>query len=251
MGSSFAAGPRIRRRVAGSPRAAWRSDHNYAHLVAGQLGLELTDVTFSGATTADLLRPNELGFPAQLDALDAATRLVTITCGGNDLGYIPYLVAASIRPPLTLLPGARGLSDALDTTQLDEKVTGLDENLQLICAEIHNRAPRARVLFTDYPTLVPPSTDATPTPLAERIASVARQIAGELSRVVEHNARASGFDFIPVADASRDHHAWAADPWTSRMTMFPWSPAPYHPNAAGMRAIADLIIARPGERTRD
>lgn len=250
MGSSFAAGPRIGRRVAGSPRAAWRSDHNYAHHVAQRLGLALADVTFSGATTVDLRQPNELGFPPQLDALDATTRLVTLTCGGNDLGYIPYLVAASIPRPLKLLPAGRELAAVLDTTQLDEKVAALDESLTVVCAEIRARAPHARVLFTDYPTLVPPATDAGNTPLAGATASVARRIAGELSRVVELVARAAGFDFIPVADASRDHHAWSAAPWASHMTLFPWSAAPYHPNAAGMRAIADLIIARLDEPAR-
>jgi lysophospholipase L1-like esterase len=251
MGSSFAAGPRIGRRVTGSPREAWRSDHNYAHLVARRLGLELIDVTFSGATTADLRQPNELGFPAQLDALKETTQLVTLTCGGNDLGYIPYLAASSIPRPLTLLPRWRELTAALDTTQLGEKVADLDASLRMVCAEIRQRAPHARVLFTDYPALVPPEADATKTPLSDATASVARRIAGELSRVVEENARASGFDFVPVAEASRDHHAWAATPWTTHMTLLPWSAAPYHPTAAGMRAISELIVARLSERSAD
>ena len=55
MGSSFAAGPGLRPRVAGSPRLAGRSQVNYAHLVAAKLGLELVDVTFGGTTTADIL----------------------------------------------------------------------------------------------------------------------------------------------------------------------------------------------------
>jgi hypothetical protein len=47
MGSSFAAGPGIGRRVPGSPRAAGRSTGNYAHLVALRLGLDLDNVTVS------------------------------------------------------------------------------------------------------------------------------------------------------------------------------------------------------------
>ena len=246
LGSSFASGPKIPRRVAGSPRAAGRSDHNYAHLVAGALDLALTDVTFSGAVTADLLHPNQLGYPAQLEALTPTTRLVTLTCGGNDLAYIPYLVATSIPRPLRMLPGGRTLTAALDTTQLDEHAEALGENLQLICARIRQRAPHARVLFTDYPALVPPATDASPAPFTDATASDARRIADTLSTVVERHARENRFEFVPAAQASRDHHAWAEVPWTSRMTLMPWAAAPYHPNAAGMRAVADMILAQLG-----
>ena len=48
-----------------------------------------------------------------------------------------------------------------------------------------------------------------------------------------------------AADASRDHHAWSADPWTTKPTRYglplPGRPVPAHPNAAGMRAVADLV----------
>ena len=96
MGSSFAAGPGLPTRVPGSPRRAGRSSGNYAHLVARALGLDLQDVTYSGATTSDILRPSAGGQPAQLDAVTADTRLVTITAGGNDVGYLPRLTLASL-----------------------------------------------------------------------------------------------------------------------------------------------------------
>ena len=41
-----------------------------------------TDVTYSGATTSEILRPSAAGQPAQLEAVTPDTRLVTITAGG-------------------------------------------------------------------------------------------------------------------------------------------------------------------------
>ncbi|MCV7170255.1 SGNH/GDSL hydrolase family protein, partial [Mycobacterium manitobense] len=39
------------------------------------------------------------------------------------------------------------------------------------------------------------------------------------------------------------HHAWSAQPWTTRPGLpLPGRPAPLHPNAAGMRAVADLVL---------
>ncbi|MGB2922094.1 MAG: SGNH/GDSL hydrolase family protein, partial [Mycobacterium sp.] len=46
------------------------------------------------------------------------------------------------------------------------------------------------------------------------------------------------------AEASRDHHAWSAQPWTTRFGWpVPRRPAPLHPNADGMRAVADMVVA--------
>jgi hypothetical protein len=89
IGSSYAAGPGIPKRAPGSPRLAGRSTGNYAHHVAGALSLDLEDVTYSGATTADLLARSAKGQAAQLDAVTPTTRRVTITAGGNDVGFLP------------------------------------------------------------------------------------------------------------------------------------------------------------------
>jgi lysophospholipase L1-like esterase len=89
IGSSFAAGPGIAVRASASQRRAGRSAGNYAHLVVRALGLDLHDVTYSGATTSDILTPSAAGQPAQLEAVTPDTRLVTITAGGNDVGFLP------------------------------------------------------------------------------------------------------------------------------------------------------------------
>jgi lysophospholipase L1-like esterase len=96
-------------RVSASPRRAGRPAGNYAHLVARGLGLDLHDVTYSGATTGDILRPSAAGAPAQLEAVTPDTRLVTITAGGNDVGFLPRLTLASLpSPPQPLImPGRR------------------------------------------------------------------------------------------------------------------------------------------------
>ena len=55
LGSSMAAGPGIRPSADGAPFRSGRSGRNYAHVAAEKLGLDLFDVTFSGATTANVL----------------------------------------------------------------------------------------------------------------------------------------------------------------------------------------------------
>jgi hypothetical protein len=58
-------------------------------------------------------------------------------------------------------------------------------------------------------------------------------------------ARTSGADLIQASSASRDHHAGSAQPWVSGWEFgqaFGVGVAPYHPNAAGMRAVANLLL---------
>src|SRR5438309_8894878 len=89
LGDSYAAGPFIP--VQQPLYGCLKSDHNYAHLAAPSIGMTLRDATCSGADTGDMTSaqgvwpdgPN----PPQFDSLDIDTKVVSITIGGNDIGF--------------------------------------------------------------------------------------------------------------------------------------------------------------------
>jgi len=88
LGSSMAAGPGIKPRVPGSPRRAGRSTRNYAGLVAAALHIDLIDVTYSGATTAHILRDRQNGAPPQIEALDGpGARTVLVPAAAASRGH--------------------------------------------------------------------------------------------------------------------------------------------------------------------
>ena len=109
-----------------------RSAANYPHLVAQRLGLDLVDVTYSGATTAHVLTDR------QHDAAAAGRRtrrlgraLVTVTIGGNDVGYIPLLTAAALPRAARAMPMLGGrLRDLLDPTARDRALVEVAESLK-------------------------------------------------------------------------------------------------------------------------
>ena len=245
LGSSMAAGPGIAPRVPGTPRRAGRSTRNYPHLVAGVLQLDLTDVTYSGATTANLLYEPQHGAPPQVDALRGDEALVTITIGGNDIGYVPSLMAAGLPPLLRRVPvlGPR-LGSMLDLDSRDRALGDLEESLRAVGDAVRARAPQARVLFVDYLTLLPPAPQPAP-PLAPVDADLGRHLAARLHELTAAAAAATGCEIVGAADASRAHHAWSAQPWTvgARLPV-PRKPAPFHPNAAGMAAVAEMVVSR-------
>ena len=216
MGSSFGAGPGIAPRAPGSPRRACRSASNYAHLVARDLGLDLHDVTYSGATTADILRPSARGQPAQLDAVTRATRLVTLTAGGNDVGYLPRLTLASLPWPLRMLPRARAqVAGFGDPAATDERFASLGRNLQAIARGVADRAPDCRILFVDYLTILPPGRrwPSDLAPPGPRPAGGAVPAAGACPAPPPpgvSRGRSSSRGCLPRLTASRDEGAQAA-----------------------------------------
>lgn len=244
LGSSMAAGPGIRPKAPGAPFGSGRSAVNYPHLVAGRLDHDLVDVTYSGATTAHVLRERQNGAAPQVDALDGSEDLVTITIGGNDAGYVQLLFAAGLPRVLRSLPvlGPR-LREQLDPAARDAALARVAGSLVEVGREVRRRAPAARVLFVDYLTLLPPVGTPAP-PLADADVAVARRICDTLKLLTEDAAAATGCGLVRAADASVDHHAWSDRPWTTRFGVpLPGRVAPLHPNAAGMRAVADLVVA--------
>ena len=238
----MAAGPGIAPRVPGSPRAAGRSARNYPHLVAEAAGFDLVDVTYSGATTAHVLSESQRGAAPQVQALDGTETLVTVTIGGNDAGYVPMLFAAGLPTPVRRIPllGNR-LRDLLDPSARYVALTEVGSALVEVGREIRRRAPHATVLFVDYLTLLPPVGAASP--LKEPDLALGRHMASTLAQLTADAAAATGCGLVRAAEASREHHAWSAQPWTTRFGFpIPGRPAPLHPNADGMRVVADLVL---------
>ncbi|MGO9549966.1 SGNH/GDSL hydrolase family protein [Mycobacterium sp.] len=243
LGSSMAAGPGIRPSAPGAPFGSGRSARNYAHLVAQQRNLDLVDVTFSGATTAHVLAERQRSAQPQIEALDGSEELVTITIGGNDVGYVPLLMAASLPAVARRLPllGDR-LHDLLDRDAREHALDAIGDSLHAVGTAVRRRAPRARVIFVDYLTLLPPEGIAA-APLSAEHADLARFVGARLEEVTAAAAHATGCELVRAGHASRDHHGWSTDPWTVAAGWpLPWRPAPFHPNAAGMRAVAGLIL---------
>lgn len=211
LGSSMAAGPGITPRVPGSPRAAGRSQRNYPHLAA--------------------------------DALDGTETLVTMTIGGNDAGYVPMLLAAGLPSPCRWIPLlGRRLRDLLDPASRYLALAEVGSALIDVGREVRRRSPAATVLFVDYLTLLPSAGPAPP--LRDADVTLGRHIAATLEQLTADAAAATGCGLVKAAEASREHHGWSSVPWTTRLSFpVPGRPAPLHPNADGMRAVADLVVA--------
>ena len=113
LGDSYTAGLGVPEQT-GATAGCGQSTSSYPYLVARSLRLDLTDMSCSSATIADLTAAQPTGQgtnPAQLSALSSGTALVTVSIGGNDIGLIdivtkcteldlvPALIRASAHRP--------------------------------------------------------------------------------------------------------------------------------------------------------
>ncbi|WP_405137420.1 SGNH/GDSL hydrolase family protein [Nocardia sp. NBC_01388] len=252
LGSSYAAGPAL------EPIAdvdCLRSGADYAHLVADRFHLNLVDATCSGATSADILTNHLHGVTGrslapQIDAVTSDARLVTITIGGNDLGYVGALTTLSCRNNFG--PNAcSGTAVQATAADLDRVKSSLTEVVNTVRA----KAPDATVMLVDYlPVLDAYAETCAAVPLTPDQATALRATYTGLLDATQHAADATGATVVRAAADESQHAACGPQPWVTGFELpnpMAGKGAPYHPNAAGMAAVADAITTILGHETSE
>jgi hypothetical protein len=112
---------------------------------------------------------------------------------------------------------------------------------------LRDRAPACRVLVVDYLSILPPDGPAPAPPPPAGITAWGRAIAARLAAATQAAASTTGWTYVSASAASAGHHAWSAAPWTRHFHPSLRGGAPYHPNAAGMAAVAELVLATLAE----
>ena len=251
LGSSFAAGPGIEPIV---HPGCGRSGGNYPALVAQRLGWDLVDVTCGGATVADLLdRPQQLltggSVPPQVEAVVPDADLVTVTVGGNDVEYLLTLLRCSFQvdPDGAPAEAAAFFGTPVDAGACAAALDRLPAELARVVDAVRERAPRARVLLVDYLTVVPDSGAGCPAlPMSAEHRALAAHLARRLAAATAEAAAGTGADLVAASRLSQGHSVCADEPWVTGWVfgdLLAGGIAPYHPNAAGMRAVADAVVA--------
>ena len=247
MGSSFAAGVGIRPVRSQAAERCGQSEANYASLVANILHLSLEDRSCSGATSSHLLKPwNEL--PPQIEAVNSKTRLVTITVGGNDLGYVRNLFAASCDEDNGFNIQGRKIPCFKERLPSEADYLNLENNMNEIARQIATRAPQATTIFVQYVTLIP-KVQCAATGLTEDEAARLSLIAKRLSEITTAAAEKNGAKVLRIDTLSKDHTACDNEPWSTGIFQQNDNPqeVPWHPNRRGHEVIAEKLQQMLGQ----
>jgi lysophospholipase L1-like esterase len=245
LGSSFASGPGITEHAEGSPALCGRSKDNYPHLLAAARKLALIDVSCSGATTEHVLKGGQYFQRAQIAAVTPETKLVTITIGGNNVGYMSNMMAAACANAPDLVPWfwtKTGICKPMPTAEVERRYATLEASIVEIIRTARQKAPEARIVILSYQSVVPQTGTCAALHMTEAQADSSRAMAARLIETSRRVATSQGVELYDVAALTADHNVCAADPWIEGV-VFPASPFSndpmiFHTNLEGMQAIA-------------
>lgn len=226
--------------------ACARSDRNYPSLVNTALApAGHRDVTCGGATTVHMTTAQNASAPPQFDALSADTDLVTVTIGGNDIGFAGIIVRC-VTLGLFNPSGSpcRNSYTRNGTDQLAATIAATAPKIAATLDGIRHRSPQARVLITGYPAILP--DDGTNCPsvvsIAKGDAPWLRDTHKRLNAMIAAQAAAHGAVYVDTYSKSVGHDVCkpAGTRWMEPLGSS--AAAAFHPNAAGERAMADAVL---------
>ena len=223
---------------------ARHEDSAYPHMLPERVGYLAQPLFWActGATIADLLRrpqPNRGSQRIQLEYVSPATKLVTLTIGGNDLGFSKIVFTCLVRR---------------DCTEQDDLVSRVEDGMKTIKAELVDAYTRIRgrmspdgmLVVAGYPRLF--RGDEARCGLlfsAEETAWINSLVIRGNRRIAEAVRAARGCSgnvaYVDVSEHFAGHELCSEDPYLHRI-----KPAfsrglvkgSYHPNTAGQDAYA-------------
>jgi len=174
-------------------------------------------VACSGATTSDVIS-------SQLSALSGSTSLVSITIGGNDVGFESVMETCVIYSTSDCV-------SAIDQAE-SEMQSELPGALNTTLSDIRADAPSADVVVLDYPQLYDLSQSSSCIGLSTTDRTDLNQAANELDGQIQAAAQRAGDTFADVRSQFSGHQICDSDSWLHSVN---WTDIgeSYHPTAEG------------------
>lgn len=194
-----------------------RNTYAYPYLVAQQKAYALNFVACSGAKTGDV-NANQVG------ALSSTTNLVTITIGGNDVGFTNLIIACT-----TL-----GCQSQINSSN-SQIVNQLPAKLNATYSLIKSRAPNARVVVLGYPRPFAHRTCLAATGVTLSEEDQLNALTDNLDNVIRSRAQAYGFTYADPNPYWSGHDVCSSSRYTNGMVIWPATDS-YHPTRSGYSA---------------
>ncbi len=223
----------------------FRSENAYSELADESKAIKLVvNAACSGKTTQEVVSD-------QLRQLNKSTELVTITAGGNNIGFGAIITAC-----------AAALTGATPGEACNTAITGATAKLQggqlysellSMIRSVQAAAPNARIVLTGYPYLLDP-IEAGRTDPAGQFIYQATQLSDLLNGNILAAAAAANaateddldVQFVDVRPVFLGHGALSPDPWINLIPSGPGEPVNpdnFHPNEDGYEAYFAVLSA--------
>ena len=199
--------------------ACKRSVYAYPYLWAQKhSGTSLSFAACSGARTSDLLS-------SQMQAVTSATTLVTMTVGGNDIGFANLIYQCTLSD----------CSAALDTARANLEST-LGPALDQVYSTVKSRAAEgAKIIVLGYPRVFSGATCLGTLGISSTEETKANALADALDQAIAKHAAADGVTYESAISPFTGHAVCSSAPWLNGLNLFNTGES-YHPNRNGHSA---------------
>lgn len=196
--------------------ACKRSVYAYPYLYTQRhAGTSLKFVACSGAKTSDLLA-------TQMQAVTSATTLVTMTIGGNDIGFANLIYQCTLA----------NCSAALDNTRANLD-TALGGALDRVYTTVKSRAALgAKIIVLGYPRVFSGASCFSTLGISSVEQTKANALADGLNQVIAAHAATDGVMYKSAIGAFTGHAACSSSPWLNGLNLLNTGES-YHPNRSG------------------
>ena len=194
-----------------------RSVYAYPYLLSKQrAGTSLVFAACSGATTSDLMA-------TQIQSVDASTTIVTVTIGGNDIGFANLIYQCTIADCSAALDSARG---SLETV--------LGPSLNNVYAAIKARAaPGVKIVVLGYPHMFGSSSCLGTFGVSATERAKANLLADALdTTIASHASIVTGVTYKSAITSFSAHAVCSSGPWLNGLNLFNTGES-YHPTRNG------------------
>lgn len=226
-----------------------RSTSNYPTLVADELGIQVTDVSCSGASTVSIFGDQKFTTkvqPPQIEALSPDADLVTVGIGANDFTFFTDMMFDCLAIADTDVQGAPcrdSNADAEGRDRLRAHLYKIRKNVRNVVLAIAKRAPEARILLIGYPQILPSTgTCRARLPLAVGDYAYTLDLNLSLAKAVRNGGVAAGAEYVDLVAASQGHDICSDKPWIAGIRGKDNKAAGLHPYPLEQEAVAQLVL---------
>lgn len=216
LGDSYAAGTGAGSYLSDSA-GCYRSSKGYPALLASANGLALNLQACSGATVADVANK-------QLGTLSSTTRYVTITVGGNDVGFadtVTTCLGTNTSACLTKVQAANNLI-----------ASSMRARLADLFGAVKAKAPGATIVATSYPRLFNGRDCSIWTSFTSSEMAAMNGAADNLAGAIRDASTSAGIGFSDVRTPFVGHAVCDRSAWVNNVSIFAQYNS-FHPNATG------------------
>ncbi|MCO1582131.1 SGNH/GDSL hydrolase family protein [Crossiella sp. SN42] len=227
------------------PVGCARSKDNYPAQLAARLKPKtFVDRSCGGARTPDMTAPQTVPLgvnPPQLDSLTPDTDLVTLSIGGNDIGFAEIVLTCATLSATDPAGAPCKKHFTKDGDEINRRIADLGPKVTKVLEGIKSRSPKARIAVVGYLRILPPTKGCWPlVPISAGDVAYFEQVQSHLNTSIGSWSTQAGATFVnPGLVTGHDVCQLPGVKWVEGLIPTSLS-VPVHPNAKGQEYVAGL-----------